>query len=541
MKKIRLSALVLSILILLISVLPFTVSAEESSETENETIAQDPGIISGNAIVSYCIDDKQILYSNRLDEKVAPAVATKLVTCMVVSDLITETNGKSDRIKVTVTAKALEYSGSIVDARLPKMGFKAGDTYTAKDLISATLVANANDAAAALAAHFGENYLGGSIGDFVDRMNAKVSELGLTNTHFTNPTGLDDADQYSTPREIALIAAAFYGYNDLVSLSDVESFYFNDTTTVRSKNFLKSGYYVKGFTNKQAIGIIAGQKDLEGDYCLIAASQKDGRTYIFVVMCAGGMIVERDPETDVISYSFGIGNAYTDMHKLMNWTRESFEFLSVAGVDTIIGELRVNLGSSADHVMIVPEENVDRLVIKSSNGSVAYNITYDESVVYKKEFNGVEYDTMNAPVVSGQVVGTVTFSYNGTEIATVNAVAKESVESDSIKAFLDRAKQVLFGEQARWDEHKDRSNVLNFLLISPVGNVLGVIAVLFVVYIIYKIVSAGIFVSSKMSGKNAKTTTAKKDSSVKKTSSQKQNKQSKNIDDNASTKEMRDL
>ena len=443
----------LSFLLVIILALSFCfpVCADESSlppesGDESDVVALSPGIVSGNAAVAYCIDDDQFLYTDRIDERVAPTVATKLVACMVAADLMAQKGVTSDKVQVTVTAKALANAGDIADVRVPMMGFKAGDSYTAKDLISCTLVACANDAVASLAAYFGENYLGGDINTFVEQMNKKAESIGLTNTHFVNATGLDDPDQYSTPREVALIAAAFYRYNELVTLSDVESFLFNGSTTVRSKNFLKSGYYVKGFTNKQAIGLIAGQKDRNGDYCLITASQKDGRTYIFVVMCASGMIVERDEENDVSYYSFGIGNAYYDMHKLIKWTRESFELLSIANTDTIIGELRVNLGSSADHVMIVPSENVEKLVVNVSGGKLESKLIYDESLVYKKEFNGVQYDTINAPVTHGQVVGTITYYFNGVELATVNAITKDGIESDSVKATLDTAKEFLFGD-----------------------------------------------------------------------------------------------
>ena len=126
-------------------------------------------------------------------------------------------------------------------------------------------------------------------------------------------------------------------------------------------NYLKINYYVDGFLNKNAIGLIAGQLDRSGNYCLITASQKEGRTYIFVVMCASGMVVERDEENRT-TYYFVDGNAYVDMNKLIDWTRNSFTLVTVATQDTIVGELRVNVGSNS-HVMVVPCEKVEKLVL----------------------------------------------------------------------------------------------------------------------------------------------------------------------------------
>lgn len=441
MRYIRITAMLLASLLLISSAFGFlSVAADNSGE--QSTVKDNPSITSGNAAVAYCIDDDQFLYTDRIDEKVAPAAATKLVACMVAADILKERGLNSAETEVTVTATAIENSGDIADVRVPMMGLKAGNVYSAKDLISATLVAGANDAVASLACDFGEKYLGGGINEFVERMNKKAESIGLTKTNFANPTGLDSPNQYTTPREVAMIAAAFYRYDDLVKLSNVESFLFNGSTTVRNKNYLKSNYYVDGFLNKNAIGLIAGQLDRKGNYCLITASQKEGRTYIFVVMCASGMVVERVDEKT--SYYFVDGNAYVDINKLINWTRESFKLLEVATTDSIIGELRVNAGDS-DHVMVVPATKVEKLVLDVEGGKLETKLVYDEDVVYKKEFNGNEYDTVDAPLVAGQRVGSVTYSYNGLELVTVDAVAKTNVDTDGIKSVLQTSKDFLFG------------------------------------------------------------------------------------------------
>lgn len=439
MKYKRLLALALAAILLFCSA--FTVlAAGEESKTE---VKDNPAIFSGNAVMAYCIDDDQFLYADKADARVAPTVATKLVACMVASDILKDRKLDSADTMVTVTQTAIDNSGDIADVRVPMMGIKAGNSYSAKDLFSATLVACANDAAAAIACYFGERYLGGGINEFVAKMNEKVKSLGLENTNFENPTGLDSPNQYTTPREVALIAAAFYKYDELVKLSNVESFLFNGSTTVRNKNYLKSNYYVNGFLNRDAIGLIAGQLNKSGNYCLITASQKEGRTYIYVVMCASGMIVTRD-EQDRVWYSFGAGNAYEDMNKLIKWTRESFKLLTVATKDTVVGELRINAGESS-HVMVVPAEDVEKLVLDIEGVKIQTKLVYDESIVYKKEFNGAMQDTVDAPISAGQRVGSIVYSYNGLELATVDAVARDFVDTDGLKSVLAGIKGFLFG------------------------------------------------------------------------------------------------
>ena len=466
--KIKKIAAALAVLMLLIAVLPFGAFADdESSQTEAS-----PGITSGNAVIAYCLDDDQYLYLDRADETVAPAVATKLVAMMVFYDIMQEKGLPIATTEVTVTSTAIDNSGDISDVRVPMMGLKAGSVYTAKDLISATLVACANDACAALACYGGE-LLGGNIITFIERMNKKAESLGLQNTRFVNPTGLDSPNQASTPREVAMIATAFYKYNDLVTLSNVESFYFNNKSLVRNKNYLLSNYYVSGYINKNAIGLIAGQKDKNGDYCLISASQKDGRTYIFVVMCATGMLVDAERH-----YSFESGNAYDDMNKLISWTRESFVFVEIASTVKVIDELRVEAGDSSDHVLIVPAENVESLVNKALADSIEFTITYDTDKVYQSEVNGVSYNTVKAPVERGDIFGTVTYYCNGIELATVGAAAKESVATNELQTAYTGIKEFLFSD--------------------TMLTVLKVIGVIIIVYVIVALTMAAIRASRRV-------------------------------------------
>ncbi len=433
----------IAFLLLIVTTLSFVASA---FCTFAEEYPDNPGITSGNVAVAYCIDEDQFLYTDRIDEKVAPAVATKLVNCMVVADILKE-QGLSFDDQVTVTQAALDnaYDGRYGDIsfQLPVMMLGVGKSYSARDLLSSTLVVGANDAAAALACHYGEKYLGGSISDFVARMNEKVKSLGLENTKFTNPTGFDSPEQYTTPREVALIASAFYQYNELVTLSNVSWFRFNGEQLVRSRNFLKNNFYVGGYLNDSAISLIAGQLNKRGNYCLISASQKEGKTYIYVVMCATG-VVTTEEEPGKFIQNVGDGNAYADMNKLMSWTKTAFRMLEVATTETIVGELRVHLGEK-NYVIVVPAEKVDKLIPDIENGELVTTVSYDSDVVYKREYNGVEHDTIDAPVSAGQRVGTVTYTYNGVELATVDIVTKEGVSADAFKSVWNSIKE-FFGK-----------------------------------------------------------------------------------------------
>lgn len=491
MKAKKITAFLAALIIVFSFCIP-AASADPADES-SEPVKLAPNIVSGNAAIAYCIDDGQFIYTARADEKVAPTVAAKLMACMVAYDMLAEHGLDPATTDITVTSAAIDNAGNIFDIRVPVMGFKAGAVYKARDMFSAALVGCANDAVCALASDLGDKYLsGGGISAFVGRMNEKAAALGLTATKFVNPTGLDSPMQYSTPREVALIAAAFYKYDYLVALSDVEAFLMNGNTTVRNKNYLKCNYYVSGYLNRNAIGLIAGQLDKSGNYCLLTASQKDGRTYIFAVMCASGMIVtEKDGK---FSYSFGDGNAYTDINELMDWTRNSLTLCTVATVNDAVAELKVTSGKE-DHVLVVPSENVERL-LPDGNIEKSVEVIFDESKVIRTETDGNVTYSLKAPVEKGAPVGKAIYSHGGNVIAEVTLVTKSAVESDTAKNALDTMREILFSK--------------------TMSVIIKVLIAIIVAYFLFLAVAAILRTYRRLSGKKDNGTKKKKENERKK-------------------------
>ena len=129
----------------------------------------------------------RILYAKNANERLPMASTTKIMTALVALE-----SAQPDRI-VRIPAEAVGVEGSSVY-------LYEGEELTLEQLLYALLLSSANDAAVAIAVD-----LAGSVEDFADRMNAKAAELGLTNTHFINPHGLDDPDHYTTAAELATI------------------------------------------------------------------------------------------------------------------------------------------------------------------------------------------------------------------------------------------------------------------------------------------------------------------------------------------------
>lgn len=145
---------------------------------------------SAAAMILYAPDTGTVLAEKDADARMLVASTTKIMTALVVL----EHCDPAERVTVTAAQTAVEGSS---------MYLKAGEIYTVEELLTGLLLASGNDAALALAEH-----TAGSVAAFAELMNAKCRSLGLANSHFVNPHGLDDPEHYSSARDLALITAS---------------------------------------------------------------------------------------------------------------------------------------------------------------------------------------------------------------------------------------------------------------------------------------------------------------------------------------------
>ena len=149
------------------------------------------GEITSKAGIIIDADSSKILFSYNQDERLYPASLTKIMTAIVVLDYV---KGNYDTlVNFSYTAVTRD-----IDRNSVTIGASAGDQLSIKDCLYCLLLPSANDAANALA-----EYVAGSINDFALLMNEKAEMLGLKNTHFVNPSGLHDDEQYTTAYDMA--------------------------------------------------------------------------------------------------------------------------------------------------------------------------------------------------------------------------------------------------------------------------------------------------------------------------------------------------
>lgn len=199
-----LKKILLSLLFLLGSI--FCLEAEASG---TDVYWPDPGIqLTAQGVAVIDADTHTLLYGKNHNEQYYPASITKIMTALVVLE-----NSSLDET-VTVSEEALRLESGAVTC-----GLSAGDTISVRDLLYATLLRSANDAAAALAIH-----VGGSIDGFATMMNEKAIELGCTHTNFTNPHGLPDSSHLTTAYDMALIMAECVNNEDFLAIESHDSY-----------------------------------------------------------------------------------------------------------------------------------------------------------------------------------------------------------------------------------------------------------------------------------------------------------------------------
>ena len=222
----------------------------------------------------------KILWAQNQDLRLPPASTAKILTALVVLD-----HSRASDV-VTIPAEALRVSGATTQLR-------AGEKLSVSDLLHAMLLGSGNDAAIALALH-----TTGSIDTFVEQMNQKAHKLGAIRSRFFNPTGMPHANQLTTTQDLALITKAALENSEFRKIVGRRTYRWRSLgwhRTIQNSNKLLSSY-------SGAIGVKTGNTR-EAGYCLVAAAQRGGQSYIAVVLKSEQKAVWQDA-MNLLDYGF---------------------------------------------------------------------------------------------------------------------------------------------------------------------------------------------------------------------------------------------
>ncbi len=220
--------------------------------------AEAPPVSASHAILMDA-DTGAVLYEKDADTPSLIASTTKIMTGL----LVCETCDPDE--KVTVPPEAVGVEGS-------SMYLKAGETLSVRDLLYGMLLQSGNDAATALALH-----CSGSVEAFAERMNEKARDLGLTNTHFANPHGLDNEENYGSARDLATLTAYALQNPAFAGIVATKTYRTGDRCLVNHNKLL--------WRCEGAIGVKTGFTKKAGRI-LVSAAERNGRTLICVTVSA---------------------------------------------------------------------------------------------------------------------------------------------------------------------------------------------------------------------------------------------------------------
>ena len=321
---------------------------------------------SARAAVLYEPTSSEFLYTKNADAPLPMASTTKIMTALVALRELDD-----PELEITVEAEAVGIEGS-------SAYFKGGEVFTLYDMLHIMLLRSANDAAAQIA-----YTVCGSIDAFGELMNETAASLGLTSTSFTNPTGLDDANHYTTARELALITAEAMKYplfreivrKRIYTATDLSS---GESTVYVNHNKLLTRY-------EGCIGVKTGYTKRSGR-SLVSAAERDGVTLIAVTINAP--------------------NDWRDHEQMLDFGFSQLEYINAVSKDEAEFTLSV-VGSPKTSISATAREDFGLVVRRGEKAELIYDLP----------------SYLIAPVKAGDKIGRIIVKVGGVTVGEVDIIA----------------------------------------------------------------------------------------------------------------------
>ena len=351
------------------------VDFEDTIEVTASNVSELPKTNSRRYIVYDRISKSMIIGKNE-DVKSAMASTTKIMTTIVILE-------KADlNEKVTVSAKAGGTGGS-------RLGLKRGDKASVRDLLYGLMLRSGNDAAVALAEH-----VGGSVKGFAELMNEKAIELGLTNTHFVTPHGLDDANHYTTALELAKLTDYAMDneiFAKIVGTKSTTIYINNQSRQINNTNELL------GVLNG-VVGVKTGFTNNAGR-CLVTETKRNNMDVITIVLGADTKKDRTKDSVNLIEYTFS-------KYKMYNLEEQ------------IIEEFNKWKNINEKRILIIKGKQSNPKLALGAIEKATIPICDDDKIEYS--INALT--EVEAPVEQWNVMGTLTVKLNGEILENIDIV-----------------------------------------------------------------------------------------------------------------------
>lgn len=363
----------LALILILAAICPIAAASDAA-----ETAAQDISVAAKSAVLIDAASNS-VIYEKNSGDRLPMASTTKIMTALVA---IESPAFGSD---VTVDAAACGVEGSSVYLR-------EGEHFTMEELLYALLLNSANDAATQIAIA-----TAGSVEAFADLMNEKAAELGLTDTHFTNPHGLDNEEHYTSARDLAIIASAALRNP---TFRQICSTYRHTIGTGESTRYLLNHNRMLKLY-KDAIGVKTGFTKRSGR-CLVSAAERDGVMLVAVTLS--------DPDD------------WRDHEAMLDYGFSRVESVSLCSAGSVRRDIPCT-GGDCEAVRISNRDALD-VTLPTGHGEITVTVTAGHILF--------------APVAEGDALGTAIFSCDGRELGRCTLYAENGCEYIEQKGFFER-------------------------------------------------------------------------------------------------------
>lgn len=387
----------------LLLALVFPASTTAFAAEANESTAL-PFEVSSEAVYLINLNTGVVVYEKNADKKMYPASTTKIMTAILAFE------SGYDLDTTTVTAKGYLYD-EFYGLNVSTGDIRRGETLTLRQLLYAMMLQSANEGASIVSDFLAD----GSRDYFSEMMNNRAKELGCTGTNFVNPHGLFNANQYTTARDMALLARHAMELPGFMEIASTVSYHVGATNihedltwiTTNRMMMADSMYYYEPIK-----GIKTGTLEQSGS-CFVSTASLGGYDYLCVVL---GAPVDYDADGRIRRENGqAVNSAFADTKKLYQWAFDTFSVKTLMDKGTEVTEVKLHFAQDTDYMKLASAERFTALVPDEIESG---------SIVMKYEVP----DYITAPVKKGDVIGTAHLFLMEEEIGTVPLVATQNVQ-----------------------------------------------------------------------------------------------------------------
>lgn len=334
-------------------------------------------------------DSGEILYKKNENEALAPASMTKIMSMLLIMEEI-DAGRLSFEDDVTISENASKMGGS-------QIFLQTGEVYKVEQLLKGIAIASGNDAVVAMA-----EKVSGSVDAFVEKMNARAKELGLTSTVFKNPHGLDTDGHTSSAYDMAIMARELIKHPKILEFTSIYEDYLkkNDGTSTWLVNTNRLVRFYNGVD-----GLKTGFTQTAG-YCLTATAKRNNLRLIAVAM--------GEETSDKRS---------SDITNMLNYGFNSYKNVVLYSKENSLGTKRVENG----------EEETINLTLKDDYTKLLKNTDDTPNYSYN-----IAVDSLKAPLKKGEVYGKAEVIENGKVIDTLDVTVSKDIAKASYFKLLSR-------------------------------------------------------------------------------------------------------